>query len=58
MGEPVFVSDGAAVGSGGTYTFRFKGKQAGDGRLGLIYHRTFESGVPPEQTYTLSVTVQ
>ncbi len=41
-GEPVYVSGGTAVGSGGTYTFTFAGKQAGDGQLTLIYHRTFE----------------
>ena len=57
-GEPVYVSGGTAIGSGGTYTFTFAGKQAGDGQLTLIYHRTFETGVPPEQTYTLKVTVK
>jgi predicted secreted protein len=57
-GDPEYARGGTAVGAGGVYTFTFTGTQAGDGQLTMIYHRTFESGVPPEQTYTLKVTVK
>jgi predicted secreted protein len=57
-GDPAYVSGGTAIGAGGAFAFTFTGKQSGDGQLTLVYHRTFEAGVPPEQTFTLHVTVQ
>lgn len=46
------------VGAGGTETFRFKAVGPGKITLKLIYHRSWEKGVEPIQTYTLQVVVR
>ncbi len=58
QGDPGYVSGSTALGSGGVFTFTFTGAQAGEGKLTLVYHRTFEVGVPPAKTFTLQVTVK
>ena len=45
------------VGSGGTFTFTFKAIAIGQTPLRLVYHRPWESGIPPAETFELSVTV-
>lgn len=60
QGEPVYRSDPSAqglVGAGGTETFTFVARQPGTVKLALGYLRPWEEGVPPVQTYTLTVTV-
>ncbi len=57
-GEPLFVADSSAVGSGGKFTFSFEAVGAGQTGLKLIYHRPFEKGVPPLQTFQVTVTVK
>lgn len=46
------------VGSGGAETFTFKGKSAGTGMLTLGYRRPWETGVPPEKTWSVTVIVR
>lgn len=45
------------VGSGGTETFRFKPLKPGELDLVLTYHRPWEAGVAPIQTFTLRLRI-
>ena len=56
MGDPSFVSDTQLIGSGGTFTFRFKALKAGEATLKLVYARPWES-VPPLETFSVTVKV-
>lgn len=57
QGNPEFVPDSNAIGSGGTYKFTFKATALGTAPLNLIYHRPFEAGVAPLQTFGITVAV-
>jgi inhibitor of cysteine peptidase len=59
-GEPEYVSEaeGDVVGAGGTETFRFEAEASGTLQLTLIYHRPFEEGVDPIDTFTVTVEVR
>jgi inhibitor of cysteine peptidase len=57
QGEAQFRADSALLGSGGLVTLRFKAAQQGAAELRLIYHRTFESNVPPIRTFAVHVVV-
>ena len=58
-GEAEFQSEGTAVvGGGGALTLRFEAVAAGQTPLKLVYHRPFETGVAPAQTFEVSVTVK
>jgi inhibitor of cysteine peptidase len=46
------------VGVGGTETFRFEGKDAGQTTLRLEYRRPWEEGVDPVETFTVAVVVR
>jgi inhibitor of cysteine peptidase len=46
------------VGSPGKFTLRFLAVGAGQTALKLIYHRAFESSVPPEETFEVTVIVK
>ena len=56
-GDPEFTPDSKALGSGGRMTFRFDVVASGKAPLVLIYHRTFEPGVPPLRTFGIRVVV-
>ncbi len=56
-GEPKFKPDSEAVGAGGLVTTTFRAVGTGKTTLTLIYHRTFEPGVAPEQTFSVEVEV-
>ncbi len=45
-------------GSGGTQVLRFEAVAPGTTTLTLIYHRPFETNVPPIKTFTIKVTVE
>lgn len=47
-----------AVGAGGTRAFTFAGVAPGTGVLKMEYRRSWETTVPPLQTYTLNVVVK
>jgi predicted secreted protein len=56
-GVPEFKRDSTLLGAGGLMTFRFDVVAVGDVPLTLIYHRTFEPGVPPLKTFAIKVSV-
>ena len=56
MGEYGYVSDSDLIGSGGTFTFRFRALKAGEATLKLVYSRPWES-VPPLETFSMTVKV-
>lgn len=59
VGEPVFTSSNPdLIGSGGTVTLTFKTLQAGTAALNLVYHRSWETGVDPLDTFSVSVRVK
>lgn len=58
QGEPDFTPDSDAIGSGGKFTFRFQAISAGQSPLKLIYHRPWEQGIPPLNTFEVTVIVK
>jgi inhibitor of cysteine peptidase len=58
VGEPEFVADSGALGSGGQVVTRFAAVGAGQTTLRMIYHRPFEPGVAPLKTFELIVVVE
>ncbi len=60
VGETEFQSASSTplAGQGGTQILRFEVTGPGSTSLELVYHRPWESGVPPLQTFTLQITVQ
>jgi inhibitor of cysteine peptidase len=51
-------SSTGVVGAGGTRTLVFRGAVAGTGTLRLRYARSWETGIAPAKTYTLTVNVR
>lgn len=58
QGDPTYAAASNLTGSGGYFTFTFKALKAGVTHLRLIYHRTFEKGVPPARIYEITVDIQ
>jgi inhibitor of cysteine peptidase len=59
VGEAAFESsDPGLVGAGGTLTLTFKALKAGTASLELVYHRPWETGVAPQDTFSVAVTVK
>lgn len=58
VGEPKFKADTSALGSGGIMTLQFKAVKQGTGPLRLIYHRTFEPGVAPLESFEVTIVVE
>jgi inhibitor of cysteine peptidase len=58
LGEPDFQPDTELLGSGGKFTFRFEAVASGQTLLQLVYHRPWETDVPPEKTFEVTVMVQ
>ncbi|HRT06241.1 MAG TPA: protease inhibitor I42 family protein [Kiritimatiellia bacterium] len=52
-----YTADSSAIGSGGTYVFRFEPLRAGRTVLGLVYRRAWEI-TAADQTFTLTVDVR
>ena len=57
-GESEFKASSDALGAGGTETLRFKATDAGQATLKLVYHRPWETGVEPLETFQVQVTVR
>ena len=55
IGEPEAVPDSKAPGAGGKITFKFQAVKTGQAGLKLIYHRSFETDVPPEKTFEVTI---
>jgi inhibitor of cysteine peptidase len=58
LGEPEFKPDTSLIGAGGKFTFRFEAVASGQTLLQLVYHRPWETNVPPEKTFEMTVVVQ
>jgi inhibitor of cysteine peptidase len=61
QGEPQYVPAGSTtpvVGAAGTQVFTFKATATGEAKLTLNYARSFEPNVPPNKTFTVTVTVE
>ncbi len=61
QGDPEYVvnnPDPNLVGGGGRAIFRFQAASPGQSELRLIYHRQWEQGVAPVQTFTATVVVR
>lgn len=59
-GEPVHVPSGGdedMVGAAGVEEFTFEVVESGTGSLALEYVRSWEEGVPPEETFEVDVDV-
>jgi inhibitor of cysteine peptidase len=60
-GEAVYQDesdDAELVGGGGTETFTFKATSTGETTLTLVYHRPWEEGVEPLETFSVEVMVR
>jgi len=58
VGEPGFEPYSTLIGSGGKFTFRFEALASGQTLLQMVYHRSWETDVPPEKTFEVNVTVE
>jgi inhibitor of cysteine peptidase len=58
VGEPEFKADSDLIGSPGTITLRFEAVAPGQTDLQLIYHRPWEEGVAPLETFEAMIVVK
>lgn len=57
VGEPEYKSDSMLIGSGGVITYTLEALESGKTNVKLIYHRGWETDVPPLEVYELFVEV-
>lgn len=57
-GDSEYKSESDLIGAGGVRTFTFEAVTAGTSTLKLIYHRSWEKDIPPEQEFTVTITVK
>ena len=55
--KPIETGEPPPAGAGGWEIFRFKAISPGQMTLKLIYHRTWEEGVEPADTFSIEVVV-
>lgn len=53
-----FKAESNLVGAGGTQLFFFDALKAGQTLLKLVYHRSWEQGVEPAETFSITVEVR
>lgn len=58
VGEIEFKPQSDLAGAPGTQTLRFEATEAGQMELKLVYHRPWEQGVEPLETFTVQLTVR
>ncbi len=58
VGEAEFKAESEALGAGGVQILRFEAVNAGKITLKLVYHRPWEKGVEPLETYSIEVVVR
>jgi inhibitor of cysteine peptidase len=58
VGEAEFKAESEALGAGGVQILRFEAVNAGQTTLKLVYHRPWEEGVEPLETYSLQGVVR
>ena len=57
VGNYAFSANSHLTGASGLFTLTFKALSSGKAVLHLIYHRTFEKGVPPLKTFEVTVNI-
>jgi len=57
-GESEYKSESDLLGAGGVRTFTFEAVATGTSTLKLIYHRSWEKDIPPEQEFTVTINVK
>ena len=57
VGEPGFNSDSKLMGAGGIKTFTFEAQGSGKTVIKLVYHRSWETDVPPEKEFEIVIEV-
>jgi inhibitor of cysteine peptidase len=55
VGEPEYKADSSLIGSGGMVTYTFQVLEAGTTNLKLVYRRSWEKDIAPEQTFEVIV---
>jgi inhibitor of cysteine peptidase len=60
LGDPAFVQEGeeGLVGAGGKTTYTFEATATGEMKLKLVYHRAWETDVPPVQEFEVTIVVK
>jgi inhibitor of cysteine peptidase len=58
IGEPTFDSDSKLVGAGGIKTYTLEAQGSGKATIKLVYHRSWETDVPPEKEFDIVVEVK
>ncbi|MGD2251566.1 MAG: protease inhibitor I42 family protein [Anaerolineales bacterium] len=58
VGEAVFEAESDLVGAGGVQTLRFEAVGVGQTSLALVYHRSWEEGVAPLETFSVQIEVR
>ena len=53
-----FEPSSGAIGAGGTYTFQYQALARGRSDVTLVYRRSWEAGVEPLKTYTVTIVVR
>ena len=56
-GEPTFKAESDLLGAAGTETLSFEALRPGQAVLQLVYRRSWETGVPPLETFECKVVV-
>ena len=57
IGNYAFSADSHLAGASGLFTLTFKALSSGKAVLRLVYHRTFEKGVPPLKTFEVTINI-
>jgi predicted secreted protein len=55
---PQVTPDSKALGAPGKIALRFEAVKTGQASLELVYHRSWEKGVPPQKTFEVTVVVK
>ncbi|MEW6716727.1 MAG: protease inhibitor I42 family protein [Chloroflexota bacterium] len=58
VGETEYKADSDLIGSPGVEILRFEALNSGSSTLTLVYHRPWEEGVEPLDTFSIQVTVR
>jgi inhibitor of cysteine peptidase len=58
LGEAEFVQEKNLLGSPGRMILRYSAVAAGEETLQLVYHRSWETDVPPEASFAVAIVVK
>lgn len=58
LDKTAFVADGKAIGAGGIEVIKIHAIAAGECKVKLIFHRSFEPSLPPSKTFEVIVIIK